>query len=484
MAMRTLPTVLAYGALLAGALHAQFPKLTPFEHSLDTLVIDSTFDGVWRLMDLNQDGDCDDFGEVTTFYDGTLGAIPLSNPTCIAVGPDAIVYVGEGTLDLILALRDANGDGDALDAGEHWVFFDAATNASGIAMPSVQSITVDAMGVVLVANASTSGLGDDVVLRLVDGNADGDADDANEASPYGIIQANGTGAVGDSIPTEVRVGQRGDLYFAEAGSTGVFAKGVYSMRDIVVPNGHCNDPGEIVPYWIPSLGGNPFFWGLEATSDGTLYLTDHGGERIWRGRDLNSDGMIQPGSAEETLYYQIPVGSTMWDVLVREDGALVVCEDEAPDRLMLYRDLDQSGLIDQPNEIGTLYDSSLAAHPTVRPRGAAFLRRTTLLADPNPVRLGQNLALSFLGGPLTNATLFASSGSIPRFPLPPFGDLELSPVGLASAATAALDIRGNSLLFLFIPIDPTLVGTIPLQSFELSPFRPQLSRRLDVTITP
>jgi hypothetical protein len=481
--LRVLSTALAC-ALFAGALHAQFPKLTPLAHSLDTLVVDTTLDGVWRLMDLNQDGDCNDAGEVTTFYDDVQGSIVLTNPACIAVGPDAIVYIADSTFDIVVALRDANGDGDALDAGEHWVFFDSATNASGIAMATVQGLTVDADGVVLVATASSSSFGDDAVLRLVDTSLDGDANDLNEASSYGIVQAFGAGALGDSIPTKVRVGQRGDLYFTEVGSTGVIAKGVYAMRDIVVPNGHCNDPGEIVPYWIPSLGGNPFFWALEATSDGVLYITDHGSERIWRAQDLNSDGSIQAGTAEETLYYQNPGASTMWEVLVREDGAIVVCEDETPDRLLIYQDLDQSGTIDQPNEISALYDASVAVHATVRPRGAAFLPRPTLEASPNPVRLGQNIGLEFLGTPLSTAALFAAPGSIPRFPLPPFGDLELAPIGLSFVGTAALDIRGTSLLFLFIPIDPTLVGTIPLQSFELSPFRPHLSRRLDVQIRP
>jgi hypothetical protein len=482
--MRLSLLALVSGALLPGALVAQsFSKLTPFASNLDILVVDTTYDGVWRLSDRNQDGDFDDAGEVTTFYDDTQGSFVLTNPTCVAVAPDETVYVGDSTIDIILWMRDLNRDGDALDAGEHGLYFDSATNASLIAMPSIQSLTVDATGAVIVGNASTSSIGDDVVIRMSDGNADGDANDAAEALSYGIVQAFGVGALGDSIPTRVRVGPQGDLFYAEVGSTGAIPKGVYLMRDDVVVNGSCNDPGEIRPYWLPSGGGNPFYWGLEVTNDGTLFLTDHGGERIWRGKDLNNDGQIQQGPPEEILYYQIPTGSTMWDVMTREDGAIIVAEDETPDRLMLYQDLDQSGAIDQPNEIGTVYDASLAIH-VIRPRGAAFLRRPTLVATPNPVRLGQTVTLSFAGGPGSAVGLFASIASLPAFPLPPYGDLELSPIGLVTVGVLGLNGAGAAALPIGIPIDPTLVGTIPLQSFELDPFRPHLSRRLDAQIRP
>jgi hypothetical protein len=482
MRHRILVTSIAL-ALAPHAFGQGFAKLTPFSSNLDLLVVDTTYDGVWRLSDLNQDGDFDDLGEVAPFYDDAVGSIVLTNPTCIAVGPDETVYVADSTVDIVLALRDLNRDGDALDPGEHWVYFDSAANGSGVVMASAQGITVDATSAVLVASSSTSGSGDDVVIRLADLNADGDANAFGEALSYGVIQFNGVGALGDSIPTKVRVGPAGELYYTEVGSTGIIPKGVYRMRDDVVVNGNCNDPGEIAPYWIPSFGGNPFFWSLEVAADGTCFITDHGGDRILSARDLNNDGQIQAGTPEETLYYQIPGGSLMWDVLVREDGAILVAEDETPDRLMLYQDLDRSGVIDQPNEVGTIYDASVAIH-VIRPRGAAFLRRPTLTATPNPVRLGQPVTLGFAGGPGSQVGLFASIGSIPAFALPPFGELELSPLGLSSVGVLGLSPAGAAALPLAIPIDPTLVGTIPLQSFELDPFRPHLSRRLDVQIRP
>ena len=48
------------------------------------------------------------------------------------------VFIGDSTVDIILALRDDDADGEANDASEHQVFFDSNNNASGIVMASVR----------------------------------------------------------------------------------------------------------------------------------------------------------------------------------------------------------------------------------------------------------------------------------------------------------------------------------------------------------
>src|SRR5436190_23700036 len=91
---------------LAGAALAQVPQVVPYPRTMDVLVVDSTFDGVWRLADLNQDGDCNDAGEVIAFYSDTIGSIALGNPCCIVCAPDGTASVGDSTNDIVLAPRD------------------------------------------------------------------------------------------------------------------------------------------------------------------------------------------------------------------------------------------------------------------------------------------------------------------------------------------------------------------------------------------
>ena len=102
---------------LSTALTAQVPSAVPYLRSLDLLVTDSTYDGVWRCIDWNQDGDYNDPGELVSFYSDVIGQQALGNPNCIGAAPDGTVYVGDSTNDLILALRDANGDGDEARGG-------------------------------------------------------------------------------------------------------------------------------------------------------------------------------------------------------------------------------------------------------------------------------------------------------------------------------------------------------------------------------
>ena len=125
----------------ATALTAQVVPVHPFSRTMDLVVCDSSFDGVWRLVDWNQDGDLLDADEVIAYYDESVASISLGTPTCLTTGHDGTVYIGDSNVDIILRMRDANGDGDANDAGEHSVFFDN-TNAAGLVTVSYTHLTL------------------------------------------------------------------------------------------------------------------------------------------------------------------------------------------------------------------------------------------------------------------------------------------------------------------------------------------------------
>src|SRR5262245_46153276 len=216
-------------SVFAAAATAQVLPILPYARTFDLVVVDSTYDGVWRLSDFNQDGDYNDPGEIIPFYsDLTPGGVALGNPACIVAGPDGTVYVADSTEDIVLALRDGNGDGDANDPGEYRVFFHSVTSTSGITMAAAQGITVDAFGRLFLAVANAGTVGQDMILMLQDLDADGDAEDLNEASVYCLIPT-GAGAVGNSIPTKVVAALDGNLYYTDVASTAVTTKGVYRL---------------------------------------------------------------------------------------------------------------------------------------------------------------------------------------------------------------------------------------------------------------
>jgi sugar lactone lactonase YvrE len=105
-------------------------------------VADSDNNVVWRCVDVLNDGSYDQPGDVSVFYDDATGAFPLTNNVGIVWGPGGTVYVCDSTEDIILALRDLDGDGDALDMGEATIFFDgrAGGNADGVLMTSANSV--------------------------------------------------------------------------------------------------------------------------------------------------------------------------------------------------------------------------------------------------------------------------------------------------------------------------------------------------------
>jgi hypothetical protein len=193
----------------------------------------SANEAVWKLEDINGDGDYNDAGEALKFYDDTLaGAIDLSNNSGVKVASDGSLFVCDSTIDIVLRIRDLNSDGDGNDAGEANVWFNGAPggNASGVVMASSNNLCVDAAGLVWVATAGASGGGNDAILRLQDLNNDGDANDLGEASEYYNI--NPGASTGAWIPTAVAVGPDGKVYYTENGNDAALVKGVYRLNDI------------------------------------------------------------------------------------------------------------------------------------------------------------------------------------------------------------------------------------------------------------
>ena len=481
MAPRTF-RFLAAAAALSAAAAAQVPPLLPYARQLDLMVVDSSFDGVWRLSDQNQDGDYNDPGEVITYY-SDVGAITLTNPSCITCADDGTVYVADSTIDIVLALRDQNGDGDANDAGEYRVCLNSVANGSGILIASAQGLTVDALGRLWIANANAGAtpVGSDGIFQLLDLNADGDFDDAGEVIDYCTIPG-GSGPVGNSIPTKVCIGPDTSVYYSEVGSTGAVTKGVWKLFDLNADN-DCNDAGEVTLFWTPPFTASPFYWSLAIDSQGFVYTTDHStNEQVWRGRDIDQSGAID--ASEQTLFYQT-TASTWWDVVLRDDGAVLLVEAQTPDRITVLRDLNNDGDALDAGEAVQGYDST-ASSQSISVRGAAFLRAPRFTAQPAVVQIGQttNLVTQAVNpGDLCVPVLSIGLAASP-LSFAPWGVIELDLSGFAVLGFGIADASGFFTLPFAVPNSTSAIGSYGLQALAGDNFRLFLSNSSLLTITP
>ncbi|MEZ5964350.1 MAG: hypothetical protein R3F56_10935 [Planctomycetota bacterium] len=99
---------------------------------------------VFRCKDGNSDGDANDAGEVTLFYDGNTGPVPITTIDDIE-WLNGKLYVSHEFMPnagpcQFVELVDLNNDGDAMDAGEQTIL--GGTSTAPLDDPTVLGITV------------------------------------------------------------------------------------------------------------------------------------------------------------------------------------------------------------------------------------------------------------------------------------------------------------------------------------------------------
>ncbi len=324
-------------------------------------VTDPDLDRVFMCFDHNHDRLYTGPGEVTAIYDDTIGSIPLDEPICITSDPDDTFFVGDVGRHIVLAINDRDGDGDANDAGENVLYFDGdpnspSFNGSGIVMLAPRSLGLRFFNRLWVANEKTGPLDHSSILFLEDHNADGDANDPGEAVEY-YVPAPG-GAIGDSVPAHVDQGIDGHVYFLEDGTTGARSKGVYELTDID-GSGAIDQPNEATLFWAPPTQPLPAeLASFDQQDDGAWTVLDRANRRVYRMRDANDDGVIS-NSTELVLWWSLPLGLDLYDIAVSNAWGDLYTGNQAPqDELYRVIDIDQSGVIQDPNEPKVVYDDA------------------------------------------------------------------------------------------------------------------------------
>jgi sugar lactone lactonase YvrE len=483
--IRTLSFLCGATALAPLAQAQGLEPLTPFASHVDAYVTDSGSDRVMRLSDLDQDGDFDSPGEVVVFYDELQGTILLGNNNSVAVLPSGLVIVGDTSSDILLGLRDLDGDGSCHGPGEHFVWFDGdpLVNGSGIAMVSPNNLSVDAAGRVFVADANTGGGGLDAVLVIQDRNGDGDANDVGEARHY-YVPLNGSG-VGDVIPNSVAVMPTGDLLYLEGSSTGFATKGLYRLDD-ANRDGVIDPSTEVFFFWFPpTLPFNPFIWDVNIDATGAVYVADTGNDVIWRLVDTNGDGGID-STTEQFLYYVSPTASLVWTAKPDEQGRLLVAESQNPDRVLLLDDADGNGVIAPGTEVATVYTSVGASVVIDSARGLCWRPAPRLEVRPTAT-VGDFATYRVFGAPGEAVLVLGSLAAAPATAVPFLGGLlELdTSVGARFVRVPGGDVGPNGGVGgrVRLPNDPALVGaTLHLQGVLGGPSRRVLTNRATVAL--
>jgi hypothetical protein len=347
----------------------------PFVPRATLWVTDSSNDRIALVRDLDYDGDYLDAGEVAVFYDDLLGSYPLSNNNTVESLADGSILVADTSADYVLRIADGNADGDGNDPGESAIWFDPS-NLSGVAMPTANGIFVAESGDVWIANTQVGTVGKDTIIRVRDLDSNGDGQGAGEAIEYYVSSDLSLGgAANDSLPQDVVALANGEVYYLEIGAGGVQPKGIYKLVDLD-SSGFIDAPGEVAPYFVPApLLNAPFYWAIERDDAGYWYLADTGNDLIWRGFDANSNGTID--AAEMVQWWVSPAASLVWETHVGADGELYVGESQSNERVFAMHDADANGSIDPLGEVATLYDELTAlGAPIGQIRGFALDART------------------------------------------------------------------------------------------------------------
>jgi hypothetical protein len=323
---------------------------------------------MYRAADSNGDGDLDDAGEITLFFNagnaaGTLGPM---NPTCLDVCANGVVLMGDQINQNVYRFCDADDDGDAQDAGESIIFADGA-NLSGVSFAFPTGAAFDSLGRAHVTNAGNA-LGNDGIYRLIDLNGDGDAQDAGEVTEYVGAPFFGPGN-GAFSPQEIFF-DANDILFMHNSSSGLL--GVFRFRDLNA-SGRADDAGEANTWWDASnaSGITPAAgFAIEPDRGRTrsLYIlqTAPGAvDQLVRLTDVNDDGDAQDAGEAVIAWSTAESGFTAIDIVCLNNGDVLIT-DNSTKRVIRLHDADANGDFLGPAERSDYFTNPDAALGDVR----------------------------------------------------------------------------------------------------------------------
>lgn len=347
---------------------------------------DQTTDQIVHALDLNGDGDANDPGETSVFFDtnNVSGlAQPAGNIFTMTQGVGGEVYVGDGNSDTVYRLQDRNGNNNAQDAGEAQIWFSSA-NVEGHALQTPNGVAEGGDGAVYVVEADTVGTPNgDFVYRTRDLNGDGDANDAGESSVWLDL----TALSPTSSPFEIRFD--GDVAYiidSNGGGTNLVYRAEDTNGDGQVSDNevsiYIDENDAPVDFALSVFGGDVF----------TMELLDFAGpQSLFRISDVNGDGAI--GDSDDITEVWNGDGNDLFVAFsldVRDNMALLTSNGsgEAEDAIFSLVDLNLDGDFFDENETNRFISRDEQGTLPVRARSVIFYDTADLVAAvPVPAAL-------------------------------------------------------------------------------------------------
>lgn len=331
-------------------------------------IADLTSDSIVRLYDANGDGDYNDAGETARFFgpgnaDGWLGVGSAQGILVLGEG-DVLAADGEdsgGYETRVYRLRDMNGDGDAMDQGEATEWWDSIL-PTGVNYDRPKEILRGPDGAFYLADNNTINFDNDTpeaIWRLEDLNMDGDVNDAGE-----VTLALELAPAGDSfafITEDFKFDSSDRLWWSNLSSSSNDTNVWYS-DDFGPPVPWASDT-DILGIDFKETGmtlhpstENPMFQAVDVFN--TL--------RIIELIDVNGNGMIDDIDEVKTWYRNdIAASVVQWDfnnslnVDFAPDGSLWLL-DLANQSVLRFIDANEDGDYNDSGEAMQIYDGAAA----------------------------------------------------------------------------------------------------------------------------
>ncbi len=368
-----------------------------FAAYVSTLIEDS----IYRFVDRNADGDVMDNGaegpEVGVFFGpgNASGFLGLGSAQAIfALGYDDLLAAdGEesgGYVTWVYRLRDLNADGDAMDAGEATVFWDALLPLPGSPnFDRPKAIWRGEDGALYLADNNTINFDADTpeaIWRLEDLNDDGDVSDADEVTLW--LELSPIGVAFGFVSEDFQPMSGGRIFFCNQTSSmnrtnlwiiepdrslTAFASNDELVGQSFKPTGLALEPGS----------GRPVLVGIDFLDN----------SRILALTDTNGNGFIDDNSEAPSIYRSDISTSGLTfdynnslDLDFAPDGSLWLL-DLVSDRILRFQHVDFDGTYNGGGESRVIYSSAGAAAvglPTMDfPRTIAFAEAPSCVADFN-----------------------------------------------------------------------------------------------------
>lgn len=244
---------------------------------------------IYLFRDLNGDGDALDAGESRVAAGaGNAAGIAFAFPTGAAFDDLGRLYIVNASNsfgdDAVYRLVDLNNDGDFMDAGEITVY--VGPGAFGGTRTNYSPQEIFFVGSTLfLRNSNGSAPSQFGIFKAIDLNNDGDADDPGEFTYYGHTAGSGIASTAGFAAEPDRF-HEGSIYDLQLATGGVDQLVRLTDRN---NDGDALDPGEAVLVYSTGETG---FTSVDILSlpTGDVYMTDNSGKRVIILRDLNNDG--------------------------------------------------------------------------------------------------------------------------------------------------------------------------------------------------